>query len=70
MVVERNNQLLMKNYETRPVGFAPFFEVNVTNYTPRSDKDHGSNHKCNRGMKKTNIIIVISKCIDHVLVAC
>ena len=29
-MTEQNNELLIKNHETRPTGFAPFPEVNAT----------------------------------------
>ena len=32
LVVEQNNELLMKNHEANPTGSAPFPEVNVTAY--------------------------------------
>ena len=34
LVAEQNNELLMKNHEARPTGYAPFPEVNVTAYQP------------------------------------
>ena len=43
IIVERYNELLMKNYETHTVGFAPFPKMIATNYNPRSRKDCGSN---------------------------
>ena len=36
LVVEQNNELLMKNHEARPTGYAPFPEVNVTAYQPHN----------------------------------
>ena len=36
LVAEQNNELLMKNHEARPTGFAPFPEVNVTAYQPHN----------------------------------
>ena len=42
-MAKQNNELFMKNHETWPIGFAPFPEVNVTNYSPSSGKGHGSN---------------------------
>ena len=51
LVAERNNELLLKNHETRPAGAAPFPEVNVANY-PRRGKWQGFNNKKNYGRKK------------------
>ena len=31
-MAEQNNELLMKNHESCPTSFAPFFEVNVTSF--------------------------------------
>lgn len=38
-VVEQNNELLMKNYQTRLIGIAPFPKMNVTT----------SSNSCGRG---------------------
>ncbi|KAA3462408.1 protein SRG1-like [Gossypium australe] len=40
-MVEQNNELLMKNHESRPIGSIPFPEANVTSYNVK-DKDHTS----------------------------
>ena len=44
-MAEQYNELFMKNHEICPVGFAPFLEVNMTNYNPlpKSGKDSSSN---------------------------
>ena len=33
LVVEKNNELLMKNHQSHPTGLVTFPEVNVTNYS-------------------------------------
>ncbi|KAK9079310.1 hypothetical protein SSX86_000981 [Deinandra increscens subsp. villosa] len=44
LVAEQNNELLMKNHETRPVGTTPFPEANAATY-----KDQGGNRGRGRG---------------------
>ncbi|XP_076935596.1 uncharacterized protein LOC143602330 [Bidens hawaiensis] len=57
-VAKQNNELLMKNHETRPVGTAPFPEANVATYNGQSgnrgrsrgrDYQRGRGHGRNRG---------------------
>ncbi|PIM98030.1 hypothetical protein CDL12_29491 [Handroanthus impetiginosus] len=40
LVAEQNNELLMKNYESRPTGSSPFPEANATNFS-NSNRSHG-----------------------------
>ena len=52
LVAEQNNELLMKNYEARPTGYAPFPEVNVTVYQPHNQiqgQGRGRGHGRGRG---------------------
>ncbi|KAK5784818.1 hypothetical protein PVK06_039356 [Gossypium arboreum] len=50
LVAKQNNELLMKNHEIRPIGSAPFLEVNVVvhnNY--ENEKYRGCSHDRGRG---------------------
>ncbi|XP_076940227.1 uncharacterized protein LOC143609330 [Bidens hawaiensis] len=52
LVAEQNNELLMKNHETRPAGTAPFPEANVATYNDQSGSrglGHGRDYHCGRG---------------------
>ncbi|XP_076939715.1 uncharacterized protein LOC143608596 [Bidens hawaiensis] len=60
LVAEQNNELLMKNHETRPVGTAPFPEANVAAYNDKNGsrgrgyhrgrgRGRGRGHGYNRG---------------------
>ncbi|PIN14382.1 hypothetical protein CDL12_12991 [Handroanthus impetiginosus] len=55
LVAEQNNELLMRNHEIRPTGFAPFPKVNVMLYNnfERGNK-HGRNHGRSRGRGRNN----------------
>ena len=44
LVTEQNNELLMKNHQSRPIGFEPFPEVNVI-----SSQTHGRGRGRGRG---------------------
>jgi len=49
-MAEQNNEVLMKNHEIRPTGFAPFLEVNATIfdlYFHDCYIDYVHGHKCN-----------------------
>ncbi|XP_022036585.1 uncharacterized protein LOC110938888 [Helianthus annuus] len=48
LVAEQNNELLMKNHETCPVGTTPFPEVNVATYNDQSGS-HGRGRGYQRG---------------------
>ncbi|XP_039128431.1 uncharacterized protein LOC120264674 [Dioscorea cayenensis subsp. rotundata] len=48
LVAEQNNELLMKNHESRPTGSAPFPEVNVMTYE-NSKRGRGRTHGRGRG---------------------
>ena len=52
LVVEQNNELLMKIHEACLTGFASFLEVNVTTYQ-HHNQTHGcgcgSRHRCGQG---------------------
>ncbi|PIN16609.1 hypothetical protein CDL12_10736 [Handroanthus impetiginosus] len=43
LVAEQNNELLMKNHESRSTGSSPFPEMNATNFSS-SDRAHGHSH--------------------------
>ena len=47
---KQNNELLIKNHEARPTGFAPFLEVNIAAYI-KFERRHNRNygHGCGRG---------------------
>ncbi|KAM3302187.1 hypothetical protein P3S67_016689 [Capsicum chacoense] len=50
LVAEQNNDLLMKNHENRPTGFAPFLEVNDMHaHYARREKGHGPDRGIGRG---------------------
>ncbi|KAI3705105.1 hypothetical protein L1987_75337 [Smallanthus sonchifolius] len=49
LVAEQNNELLMKNHETRPVGTTPFPEVNVASYNDQSGRGRGRSRERGRG---------------------
>ncbi|GJR35232.1 hypothetical protein Tco_1339176 [Tanacetum coccineum] len=50
LVAEQNNELLMKNHETRPTGVAPLPEVNIANCNYYSGgRGHGYGHGRGRG---------------------
>jgi len=53
LVAEQNNELLMKNHEARPVGVAPFPEVNASQHN-HFGKAHGRGHAHNRNGKFKN----------------
>ncbi|XP_017182862.1 uncharacterized protein [Malus domestica] len=49
LVVEQNNELLMKNHQSRPIGSAPFLEVNAASLEVNTISCHGNNYKQRRG---------------------
>ncbi|KAM6548217.1 hypothetical protein CsatB_019893 [Cannabis sativa] len=51
LVAEQNNELLMKNHESRPTGSAPFPEVNATiadNHNHSRSRDHNRSNRRGR----------------------
>ncbi|XP_050111870.1 uncharacterized protein LOC126590457 [Malus sylvestris] len=52
LVVEQNNELLMKNHNSRPTGSAPFVEVNVASLEVNATSSSGDNHKRGCGHKR------------------
>ncbi|XP_068307520.1 uncharacterized protein [Pyrus communis] len=52
LVIEQNNDLLMKNHQTRPTGSAPFPEVNVASLEVNATSSGGINHKRRRDHKR------------------
>ena len=47
-MVEQNNELLMKNHESRPTGSTPFPEINAIMYNNRG-RGRGHKRRCGRG---------------------
>ncbi|XP_068331398.1 uncharacterized protein [Pyrus communis] len=45
LVIEQNNELLMKNHQSRLTGFAPFLEVNASSFEVNATSSGGDNHK-------------------------
>ncbi|CAN6703958.1 unnamed protein product [Malus baccata var. baccata] len=52
MVAEQNDELLMKNHNSRPTGSAPFLEVNAASLEVNATSSGGDNHKRGRGHKR------------------
>ncbi|KAK4404374.1 hypothetical protein Sango_0806000 [Sesamum angolense] len=55
LVAEQNNELLLKNHESRPTGSAPFPKVNVAtrnHYNHESYRGRGHNHSHGRGHER------------------
>ncbi|KAM1051132.1 hypothetical protein ACFX15_032110 [Malus domestica] len=52
LVVEQNNELLMKNHNSRPTGLTPFPEVNVASLERNTISSCGNNYKRGRGQKQ------------------
>ena len=50
-MAEQNNELLMKNHESRPTGSAPFPEANATTYE-NSKRGHGRTRGRGRGRSR------------------
>ncbi|GKE60722.1 hypothetical protein Tco_1511089 [Tanacetum coccineum] len=44
LVVELNNELLMKNHESRPTGSTPLSDANVVTYKQCGGRGRGSDH--------------------------
>lgn len=51
LVAEQNNELFMKNHESRPTSSTPFPEANVISHSGKEQKtrDHASSHGRGRG---------------------
>ncbi|XP_068308808.1 uncharacterized protein [Pyrus communis] len=49
---EQNNELLMKNHQSRPTGSAPFPEMNDASLEVKATSSGGNNHKKERGYKR------------------
>ncbi|CAN6577978.1 unnamed protein product [Malus baccata var. baccata] len=52
LVAEQNNELLMKNHNSRPTGSAPFPEVNAASLKVNATSSGGDYHKRGRGHKR------------------
>lgn len=48
-VAEQNNELLMKNHQSRPTGLASFPEMNVASLEVNTTSSRGNNYKRERG---------------------
>ncbi|CAN6701722.1 unnamed protein product [Malus baccata var. baccata] len=53
LVVEQNNELLIKNHYSRPTGSAPFPKVNVASLEVNATSFGSDNHKRGRGHKRS-----------------
>ncbi|XP_068318471.1 uncharacterized protein [Pyrus communis] len=51
LVAEQNNELLMKNHQSRPTRSSPFPEVNAASLEVNATSSSGNNHKRGRGHK-------------------
>ncbi|XP_070681795.1 uncharacterized protein [Malus domestica] len=52
LVAEQNNELLMKNHNSRPTGSTPFLEVNAASLERNTISSRGNNYKRGRGHKQ------------------
>ncbi|CAN6678009.1 unnamed protein product [Malus baccata var. baccata] len=52
LVAEQNNELLMKNHQSRPTRSAPFPEVNAASLEGNTISSRGNNYKRGRGHKR------------------
>ena len=52
LVGEQNNELVMKNHQSRPTGYAPFPEGNDASLEVNATSYGGNNHKRGRGHKR------------------
>ncbi|XP_068312428.1 uncharacterized protein [Pyrus communis] len=52
LVVGQNNELLIKNHHSRPIGSAPFPEVNVASLELNATSSSGDNHKRGHSHKR------------------
>ncbi|XP_068305198.1 uncharacterized protein [Pyrus communis] len=52
LVAKQNNELLMKNHHSRPIGSAPFLEVNTTSLEVNATSSSGDNHKLDQWNRK------------------
>ena len=52
LVAEQNNELLMKNHQSRPTGSAPFPEVNAASFRVNATSSGGDNYKRGRDHKR------------------
>jgi hypothetical protein len=54
LMAEQNNELLMKNHESRPTGSTPFPEVNATRYNNNYDCDRNRGRERGHGRRRFN----------------
>ncbi|XP_021768947.1 uncharacterized protein LOC110733239 [Chenopodium quinoa] len=52
LVAEQNNELLMKNHESRPTSSTPFPEANVTNHNEKETKNRVHSSSSGRGRSR------------------
>nr|XP_008373711.2 uncharacterized protein LOC103437023 [Malus domestica] len=51
LVIEQNNELLMKNHQSRLIGLTPFSEVNSASLKKNTTFSHSNNYRRRRGHK-------------------
>ncbi|XP_068307431.1 uncharacterized protein [Pyrus communis] len=51
-ITKQNNELLMKNHQSRPIGSTPFPEVNVASLEGNTTSFYGNNYKRGHGHKR------------------
>jgi hypothetical protein len=54
LMAEQNNELLMKNHESRPTGSSPFPEVNATRYNSNYDRGRNRGRERGHGRRRFN----------------
>ncbi|KAI5351288.1 hypothetical protein L3X38_004179 [Prunus dulcis] len=52
LLAEQNNELLLKNHQSRPMGSSPLREINAASQEVNATSSHGSIHKRGRGGKR------------------
>ncbi|XP_078158189.1 uncharacterized protein LOC144553870 [Carex rostrata] len=55
LVVEQNNELLMKNHQSRPTGSSPFPEANATSFKGGHGRGRGRGPRRGRGRGRNNV---------------
>lgn len=55
LVAEQNNELLMKNHQSRPTGSSPFPEANATSYKGGRGRGRGRDPRRGRGRGRSNV---------------
>jgi hypothetical protein len=55
LIAEQNNELLMKNHQSRPTGSSPFPEANVTSFIENRSQRHCRGPRRGRGHGRNNV---------------